>query len=165
MRRVEVDVLVVGAGPVGLTASLLLARHGLTHRVVDRRPGPHRAPQAHVVNPRSLEIFRQMGIDTARLRRLATPREDGGWVAWNTTLAGMELGRLPYERHPDRPRACVDEGIGNGRLIPNGLVVDRRKTFDDGGGVADHITHLVQPALPVEVPGLDNQRSALPSSS
>jgi 2-polyprenyl-6-methoxyphenol hydroxylase-like FAD-dependent oxidoreductase len=113
VRRVDVDVLVVGAGPVGLTASLLLARHGLTHRVADRRPGPHRAPQAHVVNPRSLEIFRQMGLDTARLRRLATPREDGGWVAWNTTLAGVELARLPYERQGDDALALTPEPIIN----------------------------------------------------
>jgi 2,4-dichlorophenol 6-monooxygenase len=113
MRRVEVPVLVVGAGPVGLTASLLLARQGIPSRVVERRPGPHRAPQAHVVNPRTLEIFRQMGIETARLRRLATPREDGGHVSFMTTLGGRELGRLPYERQDDGVLACTPEPIIN----------------------------------------------------
>lgn len=113
MRRIEVPVLVVGAGPVGLTASLLLARHGIETLVVDRRPGPHRAPQAHVVNPRSLEIFRQLGLDTARLRRLATPREDGGHVSWGRTLAGEELGRVPYERQDDAVLALTPEPIVN----------------------------------------------------
>jgi len=113
VRRVDVPVLVVGAGPVGLTASLLLSRQGLAHHVVDRRPGPHRAPQAHVVNPRSLEIYRQLGLDTARLRRMATPRADGGHVAWGITLAGEELGRLPYERQGDDVRAVTPEPIIN----------------------------------------------------
>ena len=68
MPRVEVPVLIVGAGPVGMTASILLARQGIENLVVDRRPGPHRAPQAHVVNPRTLEILRGAGLDEAVLR-------------------------------------------------------------------------------------------------
>ncbi len=101
MMRIVVPVLVVGAGPVGLATSLLLSRLGLTSLVVERRDGPHRAPQAHVVNPRTLEILRRAGVDIDRLRALATPREDGGHVSWVTTLAGEELGRLPYERQGD----------------------------------------------------------------
>src|SRR5262245_64711281 len=101
MERSEVPVLVVGAGPVGLMASLLLAQQGIACRLVDRRDGPHRAPQAHVVNPRTLEICRALGVDMARLRASATRREDGAQVVWMTTLAGEELGRLPYERQGD----------------------------------------------------------------
>ena len=106
MTRLEVPVLVVGGGPVGMMASILLARQGIASRVVERRPGPHRAPQAHVVNPRTLEICRAAGIDVDRLRSLATPRADGSQVVWMTTLAGEELGRLPYERQGDE---CLAE--------------------------------------------------------
>src|SRR5437763_12939061 len=101
MQRLEVPVLVVGAGPVGLTASLLLARQGVRTRVVDRRDGPHRAPQAHVVNPRTLEICRAAGDDMARLGAAATRRADGSQVVLMTRLSGEELGRLPYERQGD----------------------------------------------------------------
>jgi 2,4-dichlorophenol 6-monooxygenase len=99
--RVDVPVLVVGAGPVGLTASLLLATSGVEALLVDRRDGPHRAPQAHVINPRTLEICRVAGVDMARIRALATRREDASRVVWMTTLAGEEVGRLSYERQGD----------------------------------------------------------------
>jgi 2,4-dichlorophenol 6-monooxygenase len=113
MEHVEVPVLVVGAGPVGTTASILLSRHGIGNRVVDRRDGPHRAPQAHVVNPRSLEIFRSLGLDTRALRAAGTPRADAGHVSWVTTLAGTELGRLPYERQGDEMLALTPEPLVN----------------------------------------------------
>lgn len=101
MQRIDVPVLIVGAGPVGLFASVLLSRQGIDNLVVERREGPHRAPQAHVVNPRTLEICRAVELDMDRLKRLATPREDGADVRWMTTLTGEELGRLPYERQGD----------------------------------------------------------------
>jgi len=113
MRRIDVPVLIVGAGPVGVTAAILLAQRGVPSHVVDRREGPHRAPQAHVVNPRSLEIFRAMGLDMRALRAAATPRADGGHVSWMTTLAGTELGRLPYERQDDDVLALTPEPIAN----------------------------------------------------
>jgi len=93
--------------------SILLSQQGIANRVVDRRDGPHRAPQAHVVNPRSLEIFRAMGIDTRELRAAATPRADGSHVSWVTTLAGEELGRLPYERQGDEVLALTPEPLVN----------------------------------------------------
>lgn len=113
MERIEVPVLVVGAGPVGVAAGILLGNQGLESWVVDRRDGPHRSPQAHVVNPRTLEICRALGVDLGEVRRLATPRADGGWVRWVTTLAGHELGCLPYERQDDGVLAHTPTPLAN----------------------------------------------------
>jgi 2,4-dichlorophenol 6-monooxygenase len=113
MKRLETSVLVVGAGPVGLTASILLAQQGIESLVIDRRDGPHRAPQAHVVNPRSLEIFRQMGLDMETLRSRATRREDGSRVRWMTRLDGEDLGSLPYERQGDENLAFTPTPLLN----------------------------------------------------
>ena len=52
-------VLIVGAGPVGLMSGLLLARLGVKSLIVERRPARLRAPKAHALNPRSLEICRR----------------------------------------------------------------------------------------------------------
>ena len=63
MKRIDVPVLIVGAGPVGLIAGLLLQRLGVACRIVERRDGPQRAPAAHAVNARTFEICRQAGVD------------------------------------------------------------------------------------------------------
>lgn len=58
----DVDVLVAGAGPVGLTAALQLARWGVSVRVVDAAPGPATTSRALGTHARSLEIYDQLGI-------------------------------------------------------------------------------------------------------
>ena len=92
----DTEVLIVGAGPVGLTCSILLSRLGVANRVLERREGLHTAPRAHVVSARSMEIFRAAGIDEASLREVSTPPADLQSVLWMHTLAGPELGRLSF---------------------------------------------------------------------
>ncbi|WP_221762475.1 FAD-dependent monooxygenase [Nonomuraea sp. WAC 01424] len=58
----EVEVLVVGGGPVGLTARALLDRWGVRVLLVERHPEPSPFPRARLVNVRSMEIFRRLGL-------------------------------------------------------------------------------------------------------
>ena len=58
MARIDVPFLIVGAGPVGMVAGVLLANRGRECLVVERRSGPQTAPAAHVVNARTFEICR-----------------------------------------------------------------------------------------------------------
>ena len=98
MERIDTPVLVVGAGPAGMTSSLLFSRLGIASRVIERRATPQRAPAAHVVNARSFEIFRAAGVDMEAIAAACQDPADAGQVYWMTTLAGAELGRLPFER-------------------------------------------------------------------
>lgn len=54
--------LIVGAGPTGLTLANQLTRHGIAVRIIDREPAPLTTSRALVVQPRTLEIFDDMGV-------------------------------------------------------------------------------------------------------
>ena len=56
------DVLVVGAGPVGLVAACELARRGISVRVIDKLAQPTDQSRAIAVHARSLDMFDRMGI-------------------------------------------------------------------------------------------------------
>ena len=55
------DVLVIGAGPVGLTLASELVRHGVSVRLIDKKPEPNQHPNAAIVHVRTLEILAAMG--------------------------------------------------------------------------------------------------------
>lgn len=56
------DVLVVGAGPTGLTMACELVRHGVTPRIIDKSPSPSVHSKAFGIHARTLELFETMGI-------------------------------------------------------------------------------------------------------
>src|SRR6478609_5952858 len=62
MNQPVLPVLVVGAGPTGLMMANELARHGVRPRIIDRAPAPATTSRALVVQPRTLEIFDDLGV-------------------------------------------------------------------------------------------------------
>jgi len=58
-------VLVVGAGPVGVTAALLLARRGVEVLVLDRHVEPHPQPRAVHLDDESLRVLQAAGVAEA----------------------------------------------------------------------------------------------------
>ena len=79
----DVEVLVVGGGGAGLTASMLLATYGVDHLLVSARPTTSDLPKAHVLNQRAMEVLDDCGVAEAiaerstpaiRWRRLRTTR-------------------------------------------------------------------------------------------
>ncbi|KAJ6122504.1 hypothetical protein N7512_004969 [Penicillium capsulatum] len=94
----EVPVLIIGGGPSGLLLAFLLAQLKVPSLLIERYPTRLAAPKAHALSPRSLELCRQAGLDINEIRKMGSPRQDAYWVNFVTSLAGKQVGRLPYER-------------------------------------------------------------------
>ncbi len=63
------QVLIVGAGPTGLTMALELQRHGISFRIIDKQIKPVQTSNALAVQPRTLDVWEDQGILTAALAR------------------------------------------------------------------------------------------------
>ncbi|MCC6438654.1 MAG: FAD-dependent monooxygenase, partial [Acidimicrobiales bacterium] len=92
-------VLVVGGGPVGLSAAALLGRFGLPVVLVERRAGVNPHPRARSVTVRTGEIFRRLGVLEA-IEAVSLPRPWGEQFVYTETLAGREIGRMRMHVQP-----------------------------------------------------------------
>jgi 2-polyprenyl-6-methoxyphenol hydroxylase-like FAD-dependent oxidoreductase len=59
------DIVIVGAGPVGLMLSTCLARWGYRIKHIDNRPEPTKTGRADGIQPRSLDLLRNLGLKPA----------------------------------------------------------------------------------------------------
>ena len=75
----DTQVLVVGAGPVGLTLSIDLGKRGIRCTLIEKNDAPLGYPKMERCNPRTMEIFRRLGLadNRARQRRLSAGLADG----------------------------------------------------------------------------------------
>lgn len=63
----DVQVLIVGAGSAGLTLAIDLARRGISYRLIERGTTPFAGSRGKGLQPRTLEVFEQLGVVNAIL--------------------------------------------------------------------------------------------------
>lgn len=98
----QTDVLVIGSGPAGGGAALALATLGVEHMVITKYRWTANTPRAHITNQRTMEIFRDLGLESDIVAQ-GTPHHLMGDTVFCTSLAGDEIGRVrTWYTHPAR---------------------------------------------------------------
>lgn len=122
------EILVVGAGPVGLTMACELARHGVRCRIIDRLSQPLPCCRAIGVTPRTLEVWEDMGIAREMI-------DAGLWIEGFRSIIHGHLPNDAYVVYPDLPYGQLGvpqyetERLLARHLARFGVAVDRGLTL------------------------------------
>jgi 2-polyprenyl-6-methoxyphenol hydroxylase-like FAD-dependent oxidoreductase len=150
------DVLVVGAGPTGLTTALEAYAHGASVRVVDRRAHPFQPSRAMMLHARALECLRPLGVTSALLDRADTAPEARLHLGGRVVQVGLGQVDLPDTAFPHLtllPQADVEEVLSCA-LLQRGVHVEWGVEFV-GLGSAPAGEALVSAALRTSDEGVE----------
>src|SRR5579864_7698645 len=93
-RVLETQVLIVGAGPVGLTLALDLGRSGVRCTLIERNTTSIQLPKMERCNARTMEIYRRLGI-AEQVRDAGLPRHAPMDVFLALSMVDPRLVHLP----------------------------------------------------------------------
>jgi 2-polyprenyl-6-methoxyphenol hydroxylase-like FAD-dependent oxidoreductase len=101
MKVFDTDILIVGAGPTGLTLANELARHGIRFRIIDSSSTTSKTTKALGVMSRTLELFEKTGVsDELVTKGLPTP-------VFNVVQQERQLLKLDFDKYCDSPFPMV----------------------------------------------------------
>lgn len=138
-------VVIVGAGPTGLTAALELTRLGIGVRIVDKAAGPSTTSKALAIQGRTLELLmdREVGAELLRLGNRATGAamySDGRRIGGvDVTLAPGRHNFILLLPQSETERVLSDALTAHGVKVDYGLVFTGLR--DEGHGVTVTVRH------------------------
>src|SRR5438874_6297429 len=91
MADYDVPVLIVGGSLVGMSTALLLGYHGIRSLAVEHHRGTAIHPRAALINQRTMEIFRSVGVEQIVREKSGQQFDQDGAIMAVETLAGKEL--------------------------------------------------------------------------
>ena len=141
-RDDRLDVVIVGAGPTGLTLAGQLLALGVSFRIVDRQPDRVHESRALAVQPRTLEVLRGLGVTRELLRRgndaLWLRRHAGGRSArvrlFGLGLADTAFPFLLFVSQAETEAVLID------RLAAGGAQVERNVELTGFSAAGDGVT-------------------------
>lgn len=110
----HVDVLIIGAGPTGLTLACDLARRGVTFAIIDKSLQPFQGSRAKGIQPRTLEVMNDLGVVDAVLAAGAPyPRMKAHiWKlapSWRMHRQQAATDDVPYPNIHLVPQWCTEQ--------------------------------------------------------
>ncbi|MFO1086912.1 MAG: FAD-dependent monooxygenase [Reyranellaceae bacterium] len=119
------DVIVVGAGPVGLTLAIDLGRRGVRCLLIERSPTTLPYPKMDRSNARTMEFYRRIGI-ADRVRALGYPADNPMDVFLTRRLSEPPISVLKFPSVAERRKQIADSPNGAFLLEPYQLVSQNR---------------------------------------
>src|SRR5271165_1414253 len=117
----DYDVIVAGAGPVGLTLAIDLGRRGVRCLIMERHPTTLPWPKMDRSNARTMEFYRRIGI-AERVRALGYPPDNPMDVFLTTRLSDKPIAVLKYPSVAERRKQIAESPNGAWLLEPYQLV-------------------------------------------
>ena len=117
----DAEVIVAGAGPVGLTLAIDLGRRGVRCTLIERNPTTAPYPKMDRSNARTMELYRRIGI-VDRVRALGYPPENSMNVYLCSRLSDPPIAVLEYPSVAERRRQIAESEDGRWLLEPYQLV-------------------------------------------
>ena len=168
----EQEVLVIGAGPTGLTLALDLARRGVKLRIVDAAPEPSRGSRGKGIQPRTQEVFDLLGL-MPELAKVGGPYQRMRFHFGRCSFRGGSLGTshaptaaTPYPNLLQVPQFKT-EGVLRARLASLGIEVEYGRCFEALSQTADQVEVVLSGGERVRcayVVGCDGGRSSVRKS-
>ena len=140
----DTEVLIAGAGPIGVTAAIELARRGVAVRIVDPLLEPPQYAKAVGVQPRTLEVFERMGI-LRQILDAAVPFR--GQIVY---VNGEPAGRVDFALPADVPFGFIGlpqysaERVLREELATRGVPVERGVRLTGFEQDADGVTATLE---------------------
>jgi len=109
----DFDVIIAGAGPVGLTMTIDLGRRGISTMIMERDPTTAPWPKMDRSNARTMEIYRRMGI-VDRVRALGYPGDNPMDVFLVRTMNEPPIATIPFASVDEKRAqvaACTDASL------------------------------------------------------
>jgi len=143
----DTDVLIVGAGPTGLTLACDLARRGVRHRIIERAPHANDASKAKTIQPRALEVLDDLGAAPFVLQRgvvdLPVRFHDAGGAVTDRPSMSVRAAESFHSPYPDPVwvgQFDVEEALRRrladfGGAVEYGLAAVGLEQDDDGATV------------------------------
>lgn len=141
----DCDVLIVGAGPTGLTAALELVRRGFSVRIIDKQVRPQDLSKALGINARSLELLQASGV-TEKLIEQGLQVHHAHLYDRDKVILQLELSAIDHPLYDyilllpqNRTEAILEEHLG-----AHNISVERNQTLVSLAQAEDGVESMIE---------------------